>query len=221
MSNLIGHRSLSEAMAQITRLPLPLCRTLVRRGVAPADVPALAAAGYRAIICNRPDGEAPDQPPFAVIAEAAQRAGLPVRYLPVAQTVCLFHDGEVWQAPSARAQIEVHDAAGRVVRGAEVPVLVTRADAAPLPEVFARVVLVAEGTADTIATSRGHRTRVRVAVAPAAATAAITIAALAAAVTASTSVPKPASLKVTATSTTVPTAGTRTSPSRPWSRRSS
>ncbi|MCA3443251.1 MAG: single-stranded-DNA-specific exonuclease RecJ [Rhodobacter sp.] len=30
-----GEDRLSEAMAQITRLPLPLCRTLVRRGVAP------------------------------------------------------------------------------------------------------------------------------------------------------------------------------------------
>lgn len=35
--------------------------------------------------------------------------------------------------------------AERVVRGAEVPVLVTRADTAPLPELFARVVLVGDG----------------------------------------------------------------------------
>ncbi|MEZ5416248.1 MAG: universal stress protein [Vicinamibacterales bacterium] len=35
--------------------------------------------------------------------------------------------------------------AERVVRGAEVPVLVTRADAVPLPEVFARVALVGDG----------------------------------------------------------------------------
>lgn len=35
--------------------------------------------------------------------------------------------------------------AERVVRGATVPVLVTRADAAPLPDVFARVVLVGDG----------------------------------------------------------------------------
>ena len=29
-----------------------------------SDVAALAAAGYRTIICNRPDGGAPDQPSF-------------------------------------------------------------------------------------------------------------------------------------------------------------
>jgi sulfide:quinone oxidoreductase len=30
--------------------------------IAAADLPALHAAGIRAIICNRPDGEGPDQP---------------------------------------------------------------------------------------------------------------------------------------------------------------
>ncbi len=39
--------------------------------------------------------------------------------------------------------------AERVVRGADVPVLVTKADRAPLPELFARVVLVGDGAAPT------------------------------------------------------------------------
>jgi sulfide:quinone oxidoreductase len=42
----------------------------------PADVAGIAAAGYRAIICNRPDGEAADQPSFAKIAEAAAAVGI-------------------------------------------------------------------------------------------------------------------------------------------------
>jgi sulfide:quinone oxidoreductase len=51
--------------------------------VAAGDIAALAAAGIRAILCNRPDGEAPDQPGFAEIAAAAEAAGLEARYLPV------------------------------------------------------------------------------------------------------------------------------------------
>lgn len=51
--------------------------------IAVADVAGLKAAGYRAIICHRPDGEAPDQPLFREIEEAAKAAGLEVRYQPV------------------------------------------------------------------------------------------------------------------------------------------
>ncbi|PIE14028.1 MAG: TIGR01244 family phosphatase [Rhodobacterales bacterium] len=47
------------------------------------DVAAIAKAGYRAIICNRPDGEAPDQPSANAIARAAKKAGLAFRDLPV------------------------------------------------------------------------------------------------------------------------------------------
>jgi len=49
-----------------------------------ADVTAIAARGFRAIICNRPDGEAPDQPGVDEIERAAQAAGLALRYLPAA-----------------------------------------------------------------------------------------------------------------------------------------
>ena len=51
--------------------------------VMPDDLPAIVAAGMRAIICNRPDGEAPDQPSFREVAQAAEQAGLPIHYLPV------------------------------------------------------------------------------------------------------------------------------------------
>lgn len=58
-----------------------------RLSVAPqiraADVADLAAAGFRAIICNRPDGEGPDQPTGDEIAVAAAEAGLAFRYLPI------------------------------------------------------------------------------------------------------------------------------------------
>lgn len=48
-----------------------------------SDVEALAAQGIRALINNRPDGEAAEQPLNTALAEAAQRAGLAYRYLPV------------------------------------------------------------------------------------------------------------------------------------------
>lgn len=52
--------------------------------VHPGDLPALAAAGVRLLINNRPDGEAPDQPPGEAIAAAAQAAGLAYAAIPVA-----------------------------------------------------------------------------------------------------------------------------------------
>ena len=51
--------------------------------IRPEDAAALAEAGFRSIISNRPDGEAPDQPNFAEIAAAALAAGLEARHIPV------------------------------------------------------------------------------------------------------------------------------------------
>ena len=48
-----------------------------------ADVAALVAAGFRSLICNRPDGEGADQPGFEEIERAARDAGLEAVYLPV------------------------------------------------------------------------------------------------------------------------------------------
>ena len=57
-------------------------RLSVAPQIRPADVAELAAAGFRAIIFNRPDGEGPDQPTGGEIAVAAA-AGLAFRYLPI------------------------------------------------------------------------------------------------------------------------------------------
>jgi sulfide:quinone oxidoreductase len=46
-------------------------------------VAAVKAAGFRSIICHRPDSEAPDQPLFREIAEAAAAHGLEIRHQPV------------------------------------------------------------------------------------------------------------------------------------------
>ncbi len=47
-----------------------------------ADLPAIAEAGFRSVICNRPDCEGADQPLYAEIERAAAEQGLHVRYLP-------------------------------------------------------------------------------------------------------------------------------------------
>ena len=44
--------------------------------IRPEDVAQAAAAGYKTIVCNRPDGEADDQPRAAEIAEACRAAGI-------------------------------------------------------------------------------------------------------------------------------------------------
>jgi len=51
--------------------------------IAATDLPALHAAGIRAIVCNRPDGEGADQPTVAEIRAAAAPLGIAVHYLPV------------------------------------------------------------------------------------------------------------------------------------------
>ncbi|WBU57687.1 TIGR01244 family sulfur transferase [Paracoccus sediminicola] len=58
-------------------------RISVSPQIDPADLAELAKAGYRSVICNRPDGEEAGQPGQDQIAEAAKAAGLEFRALPV------------------------------------------------------------------------------------------------------------------------------------------
>lgn len=51
--------------------------------ISAGDVAAIADAGYRSILCNRPDGEAADQPEFAGVEAEAQKHGLAFQYQPV------------------------------------------------------------------------------------------------------------------------------------------
>lgn len=47
------------------------------------DVGDIQAAGYRVVICNRPDGEDAGQPPASEIAAACRAAGLEFHHLPI------------------------------------------------------------------------------------------------------------------------------------------
>ena len=58
-------------------------RVSVSPQVRPEDMPALKAAGFVAIVNNRPDGEASDQPSGSEIQEAAEAAGLAYHFIPL------------------------------------------------------------------------------------------------------------------------------------------
>lgn len=51
--------------------------------IAPSDVAEIAARGFRAVMCNRPDGEEPGQPGVDEVRAAAERQGLAFTFVPV------------------------------------------------------------------------------------------------------------------------------------------
>lgn len=51
--------------------------------IAPEEVADIKAAGFRTVICNRPDDEQPGQPSHDAIKAAVEAAGLNFRYIPV------------------------------------------------------------------------------------------------------------------------------------------
>lgn len=51
--------------------------------VTAADMEGLKRQGIAAVVCNRPDGEAPGQPRAAEVASAAKRNGITFRHVPV------------------------------------------------------------------------------------------------------------------------------------------
>ena len=63
--------------------------------VRPGQLEAIAAAGFRAIVNNRPDGEEPGQPAAAAIEAEAHRLGLAYCFIPVG--------GGLPLAPAAKA----------------------------------------------------------------------------------------------------------------------
>lgn len=58
------------------------------------DVADIAAAGFRAVICNRPDGEAGDQPHSDDVGAAVKASGMEWHMMPVSQVTRA--DGEAF-----------------------------------------------------------------------------------------------------------------------------
>ena len=55
----------------------------VSEQITPQDVAEIAAAGFKVIVNNRPDGEAQNQPSNTDISRAAEEAGLRYYHLPI------------------------------------------------------------------------------------------------------------------------------------------
>lgn len=86
----IAEDRLAEAMAQATRLPLALCHTLVRRGVAPGEAPAFLAPALRDLL--------PDPMLLKDMGPAAERFLHAVR---TRQRIAVFADYDVDGGSSA------------------------------------------------------------------------------------------------------------------------
>lgn len=68
-----------------------------------AQVVTLAQAGFKTIICNRPDDEQPGQPAYAAIEAAARDAGLVIHYIPVSLTGMTYDNVDATRAALADA----------------------------------------------------------------------------------------------------------------------
>jgi uncharacterized protein (TIGR01244 family) len=51
--------------------------------IEPEDVAAIKAAGFKSVVCNRPDDEQPGQTTAASLRQAVEAAGLGFRHVPV------------------------------------------------------------------------------------------------------------------------------------------
>lgn len=64
--------------------------------ITPEDVAEIVRLGFRSILCNRPDGEGPDQPTFDEIEALAKEAGLTCKYMPVISGKVQDEDAETF-----------------------------------------------------------------------------------------------------------------------------
>ena len=69
--------------------------------IRPEDVAGIAAAGFRSILCNRPDHEEPGQPVCAAVEAAARAAGLEVLHVPVVSGAITVENLQDFQAAVA------------------------------------------------------------------------------------------------------------------------
>jgi sulfide:quinone oxidoreductase len=105
--------------------------------ILPEDIAAIAAAGFRSVMCNRPDGEAADQPAFAEIEAAARAAGLEAAYLPVVSGQVKDTDAEAFATLFATLPKPVFAYCRSGTRSATLWSLAEAAQGRPLPEIMA------------------------------------------------------------------------------------
>ena len=70
--------------------------------IRPEDMPKIAEAGFKTVLCARPDHEEGGQPEFALIARAAKEAGLQAVHIPVSG---LLGEGHIIRMERALAEL--------------------------------------------------------------------------------------------------------------------
>ncbi|MDS9469165.1 TIGR01244 family sulfur transferase [Paracoccus sp. MBLB3053] len=105
--------------------------------IMPADLAELKHLGFRAVICNRPDGEGPDQPGFPEIAQAAAAEGIEAIYLPVQAGMVRDEDATAFAGALQRLPGPVFAYCRTGTRSTTLWSL-AQAGRRPLPEILAR-----------------------------------------------------------------------------------
>ena len=101
------------------------------------DLKALADAGFKSVICNRPDGEGADQPNFDEIERAAGQHGLHSRYLPAESGKVTDDQGAAFGALMAELPKPVLAYCRTGMRSTTMWAL-TQAGQMPLPQIIER-----------------------------------------------------------------------------------
>ena len=101
------------------------------------DMRAVAEAGFRSIICNRPDGEGVDQPGFTEIERAAEEHGLVARYLPAESGKVTDEQGAAFSALLAELPKPILAYCRTGMRSTTMWAL-SRAGSTPRPEIIER-----------------------------------------------------------------------------------
>lgn len=86
---------------ELTRLTHNL---VVRSQVMPEEISGLAAAGFKSIINNRPDGEAPDQPSSQALEAEAKRHGLTYWHIPIVPGQATEENARAFAAALSRTE---------------------------------------------------------------------------------------------------------------------
>lgn len=82
-------------------------KVTVSAQVQPGDMAGLAAEGYRAVICNRPDGEEPGQPNWDEVKAAAEAQGMSTYFIPMTSRDCDLEDAEAFAQAMAETDGKV------------------------------------------------------------------------------------------------------------------
>lgn len=113
-------------------------RISVAGQIEPADLRAAADAGFRTVVNNRPDGEAPGQPAGESIEEAATAAGLDYLALPIGR------DG---------ISLEMVSSLARLLESPEAPVLAFCRSGNRSTQLWALAAAMSGGSPDEIVTT--------------------------------------------------------------------